>query len=156
MRPGRGLGKAFLVYIAVFSGLLALDDLFMLHEEVLPVWLGIPELALYAVYGVLAAGFTGFIRLLLETDFLLLGLAFSFFVLSVLTDQGMLRFLFDVRGNAGLVIEDLTKMLGIVCWLVFSLRTAAQLLGSGETAGVDVYKRRIGKTISAKRIGKTE
>ena len=37
------LGTAFLVYLSVFTGLLALDDLFMLHEEVLPVRLGVSE-----------------------------------------------------------------------------------------------------------------
>ena len=102
-QPSWSLGGVFLVYMTVFTGLLALDDLFMFHEEVLPVRLGISELALYAVYGVLAAGLVGFIRLLLETDFLLLGLAFGFFAFSVLTDQGMLGFLFKIYGGAELV-----------------------------------------------------
>ncbi len=144
--PGRRLEKVFLVYMAVFAGLLALDDLFMLHEAMLPVWLGISELALYAVYGILAAGFVGFIQLLLETDFLLLGLALGFFAFSVLTDQGLLRFLFGIRGDAGLLIEDLSKMLGIVCWLVFSLRTAAQLLNR-EAVGVPLHNERARETV---------
>ena len=133
-QPSWSLGRVFLVYMTVFTGLLVLDDLFMFHEEVLPVRLGISELALYAVYGVLAAGFVGFIELLLETDFLLLGLAFGFFAFSVLTDQGMLGSLFSIRGGAELIAEDLAKMLGIICWLIFSLRTAVQLLRSPETA----------------------
>ena len=133
-QPSWSLSRVFLVYMTVFTGLLALDDLFMFHEEVLPVRLGISELALYAVYGVLAAGFVGFIELLLETDFLLLGLAFGFFAFSVLTDQGMLGSLFSIRGGTELIAEDLAKMLGIICWLIFSLRTAVQLLRSPEAA----------------------
>ena len=149
-QPSWSLSRVFLVYMAVFTGLLALDDLFMFHEEVLPVRLGISELALYAVYGVLAAGFVGFIELLLETDFLLLGLAFGFFAFSVLTDQGMLGSLFDIRGGAELVAEDLAKMLGIICWLIFSLRTAVQLLRSPETASEPFLQKDAGKTVVTK------
>ena len=150
-KPGWSSGRVFLVYMTVFTGLLALDDLFMLHEEVLPVRLGVSELALYAVYGVLAAGFIGFIQILLETDFLLLGLAFGFFAFSVLTDQGMLGFLFNIRGGAELVAEDLSKMLGIVCWVVFSLRTAVQLLRSSEPASKPFPQARVEKTAMKER-----
>ena len=34
------LSKTFLLYMALFTGVLVLDDLFMLHEEVFPVRLG--------------------------------------------------------------------------------------------------------------------
>lgn len=70
--------KAFFLYMAVLTTLLALDDLFMFHEEVFPVRLGIPELAVYAVYGVLAAGLIYFLRFLVRTDFLVLILALGF------------------------------------------------------------------------------
>lgn len=133
------IGKAFLSYLAVFTELLALDDLFMLHEEVFPVRLGVSELVLYAVYSVLAAGLVSFLPLLLELDFALLGLALGFFALSVASDKGVLRLLFDLRGPTGLLFEDLAKMLGIVCWLIFSLRSAVQLLRT-ETADVPLYK----------------
>ena len=127
-RPDFALRKTFLVYMAVFTGLLALDDLFMFHEEVLPVRLGIPELVMYAVYGMLAAGLVGFVRVLLGTDFLVLGLAFGFFAFSILTDQEILHVLLNLPDGAFLLAEDLAKMLGIVCWLIFSLRTSAKLL----------------------------
>lgn len=46
----------------------------------------------------------------------------------MLTDQGFLHALVSLPVGASLLLEDLTKMLGIVCWLVFSLRTSAYLL----------------------------
>ncbi len=124
---GTGPGRTFLVYLAGFTGLLALDDLFMLHEEVLPVRLGVPEAAVYALYGAAAAGLLWFVRELLDTDFLVLGLAFVFFACSVLIDAGVLL-LFGLSGGASLFAEDLAKMLGIVLWLVFALRTAKAVL----------------------------
>lgn len=48
--------RAFFLYAALFTALLALDDLFMLHEEAFPVYLGVSEMAVYAVYGLLAGG----------------------------------------------------------------------------------------------------
>lgn len=120
--------RAFLLYMALFTGLLALDDLFMLHEEVLPIRLGIAEVVLYVIYGALAAGLVAFVNLLLETAFLLLGLAFAFFAVSVFTDQGLALFAINLPPGANLLLEDLTKMLGIVCWLVFAVQTSGQLL----------------------------
>lgn len=122
------LSRTFLLYMAVFTVVLVLDDLFMLHEEVFPVRLGISEIAVYGVYGVLTMALVCFVRFLVQTDFLLLLLAFGFFGFSLLTDQGMLRFLFAMPPTPDLWAEDMTKMLGIVCWLVFLLRTATQQL----------------------------
>ncbi len=120
--------KAFFLYMALFTALLTLDDLFMLHEEVFPVHLGVPELAVYAAYGALTAGLIHFVHFLVRTDFLVLMLALGFFAFSMLIDEGMLRFLLRIPGRLDLLIEDTMKMLGIVCWLVFLLRTATQQL----------------------------
>lgn len=61
-------------------------------------------------------------------DFGFLALAFGFFALSVATDQGGLVVLLGLSDGVSLLLEDLAKMLGIVCWLVFALRFAAQSL----------------------------
>lgn len=124
------LQRAFLAYLALFTGLLALDDLFMLHEGVLPVLLGVPESVMFVLYGALSVGFVAFWRIILEADFGFLMLAFSFFALSVAADQNMFIVLFNISAGVNLLFEDLAKMLGIVCWLVFALRFAAQTLKS--------------------------
>jgi hypothetical protein len=116
--------RAFFLYFAVFTGILTLDDLFMLHEEALPNYLGIPEAVVYACYGILAFGFVRFIPFVFRTNFVLLALAFGFFAFSVLTDFGLLRFLFGMSGGASLVIEDLSKLLGIVSWFGYTLSSS--------------------------------
>ena len=55
-RATSSLTHAFLVYMAALTGLLALDDLFMIHEELLPVRLGVPEVSMYVLYGVPGGG----------------------------------------------------------------------------------------------------
>ncbi len=132
-RPRSGIAafsppRVFLGYMAVLTGLLALDDLFMIHEELLPVHLGIPEVSVYVLYGVLVVGLAMFVLVLLNTDFLVLGLALGFFAFSMVTDMGLLHALVSLPDGAFLLVEDLTKMLGIVCWFIFSLRTSACLL----------------------------
>lgn len=124
---GSGPHRAFLTYMALFTGLLALDDLFMIHEEILPVRLGVPEAGMYALYGALAAGLVWFVHELMTTDFMVLGLAFAFFALSVVFDQGLLR-QFGLPALVSLLAEDLSKMLGIALWFAFALRTAKQAL----------------------------
>lgn len=126
--PTSSLTRVFLIYMAALTGLLTLDDLFMIHEELLPVYLGVPEVSMYVLYGVLVVGLTMFVRVLLNTDFLVLGLALGFFAFSMLTDQGFFHAFVSLSAGAFLLFEDSTKMLGIVCWLVFSLRTSAYLL----------------------------
>ena len=126
--PTSSLTRVFLIYMAALTGLLALDDLFIIHEELLPVRLSIPEVSMYVLYGVLVVGLTVFVRVLLEIDFSVLGLALGFFAFSVLTDQGFLHSLVSLPSGAFLLVEELTKMLGIICWLVFSLRTSAHLV----------------------------
>lgn len=119
-----GGSRAFFLYLSVFTAVLTLDDMFMLHEEALPNYVGVPEEAVYLSYGVLALGFVRFLPVIFRTPFLLLALALGFFAFSVLTDYGMLRFLFELPEGAGLVIEDLSKALGIVSWLGYTVHTA--------------------------------
>lgn len=126
--PTSSLTHVFLIYMAALTGLLTLDDMSMIHEELLPIRLGVPEVSMYVLYGVLVVGLTMFVRVLLDTDFLVLGLAFGFFALSMLTDMGFFHAFVSLPIGAFLLFEDLMKMLGIVCWLVFSLRTSAHLL----------------------------
>lgn len=83
-------GRSFLLFAALLTAFLALDDLFMFHEEASPLYLGVPELAVFGVYGILTLVFCiCFRRFLVWTHFLLLALALGFFAFSVLVDLGM-------------------------------------------------------------------
>ncbi|MCC6434178.1 MAG: hypothetical protein IT196_04035 [Acidimicrobiales bacterium] len=106
----------------VLSALLAADDAFMLHEDVLPTYLFVPELTLYVVYGVLALVFlhTGR-RLLRGTEYVLLVAAGAAMFISVAMDQLLP---FDGRLT---FIEDLAKFGGVVLWFTYIFRTTRLL-----------------------------
>jgi hypothetical protein len=71
----------------VLTAWLLLDDMFMLHEAVLPR-LGISEIVVMAVYAVLVSCFLILnARRLLQTDPLFLGSALLFLGLSVIVDE---------------------------------------------------------------------
>ena len=104
--------RSLLATVAGLSACLAVDDMFMLHEEIGPEWLGIPELAFYLLYGVLA-GYLAWCLWRARVDLAGLKVAMVFLGLSVLTD------VFKVHGPFSYWLEDFTKLAGFGAWLVF-------------------------------------
>jgi hypothetical protein len=119
--PARSGTRAFWIYAGILSLALTADDLFLLHEILFPSYLGVPEPAVYVLYGALAAGFLVlFRRTILRTEFVLLALALGWFALSLVVDRW--GHLFLARGFW--LVEDGFKLLGIVSWLLYFARTA--------------------------------
>jgi hypothetical protein len=107
---------AYLLCGGLLTTMLGLDDLLVLHEEVLPQ-LGISEKVVLAVYGIAAlAYFLGFIKVVFRTNIVALGLALVCFAGSELFDQGFL--------NQGLnfLLDDGLKLLGIAGWASYFIR----------------------------------
>lgn len=144
VQPSRQL---FLL-VGGFTTLLALDDLFLMHERIVP-YFGVPEFAFIAMHAVLA----------LATVLLLVrhvglyesaGIAFALgpLALSVLTDVFVDGDVFtlpvvDITIRR-IVIEDLSKFVGWAAWFAFwttlSFRTVQPLLhqsgrGSADASG---------------------
>jgi hypothetical protein len=120
--------RRFLLASGLVTAVLGLDDLLTLHESAFPDYLGVPEHAVLAAEGLIVAAFLlGFVRVIVRTDFLLLGLAFAFFAGSELVDQGAF--------NQGLnyLLDDGLKLFGIVSWLLYLVRTSAQAVGRQAT-----------------------
>jgi hypothetical protein len=111
----------------VVTAWLLLDDMFMLHEAVLPR-LGIREIVVMAVYAVVVPCFLLMnMRRVLQTDPLFLGSALFFLGLSVIVDEVSLfstRFSTSAQGW----LEDGLKLLGISGWTMYWVRTAAQFV----------------------------
>jgi hypothetical protein len=106
-------GKQFFLLAFVFTMVLLLDDLFLLHDVILPEDLKISENYLYAVYGILALVFIFYFRNdILETPYLLLFAAVIFFGFSIGMDT-IVKF-FDMEH--GFFLEDGSKFLGIISW----------------------------------------
>lgn len=112
----------FLLFSGLLTTVLLLDDLLMFHEYIFPEHLHIPQKAVYVGYLVLTVMF--FIRCwksILQTEYVVLFLACSFFGLSTVCDvflpqQGMLIF-----------FEEAFKLFGIVTWTIFFIRTCFTL-----------------------------
>jgi hypothetical protein len=114
--------SGFLFAAGAFTSWLLLDDLFMLHERVIPDSLGIPQTAIILAYAAIVAALLVRYRAVIAlTDYRPLVLALGFFAASVIIDQGPGGW----HQWAGLVlVEDGAKLFGIVSWFVFFATTA--------------------------------
>lgn len=119
----------FLFAAAGLTGLLLVDDLFMLHDWIVPVYLGIPELLIYVTYALLALVYVIFYRqVILDHAAWLFAAAAGFFVLSVGTD------LVIPDGPGIYVWEDGLKFLGIISWSLFHISAAHRALAPPFTS----------------------
>lgn len=116
--PGAESPAPYLYASGVFTVVLMLDDLFLLHESVAPRY----EVLLYGGYAMVAAlHLLVFRRAILRTEYLLLGLALFLFGLAVAFDAFL-----PVPVGDPYLVEDGTKFAGIVTWLVYFTRVSAR------------------------------
>lgn len=121
----------FLTCAGLISAMLMLDDLYLLHEEVIEDHLFIPQEFVFLAYGVMVLCLlVRFRKLILSTDYLLLLLAFVFLATSIAVDVFVKPEEFTVFGDipGRHIIEDGFKLLGIATWSVYFVRTSMQLV----------------------------
>lgn len=114
----------FLLASGLFTALLGLDDLFLVHDQVLPDYLAIPQAAVLGGYGALGLAYlAAFRREILRGPWPLLMLAFGLLGASVLLDlmQDRLGFYLPASG----FLEDAAKVMGIGTWLAYAVSTCA-------------------------------
>jgi hypothetical protein len=115
--PARDL-RLFLFMSGILTSLLLFDDLFQMHRIFYPKLFHLATILVYGVYGLFALWYLiHFRKQILETEFLLLVFALTFFVLAVTFDT--LHFL--PRGSTA--FSDGLKLLGIVSWFTYFTRT---------------------------------
>ena len=114
-----------LLAAAALTIVLALDDLFMLHESALPA-VGVPQVTLYVFYA-LASVFlvVRWRSFLARTEWPLLAVAVFLLGCSVGIDV-----LNEARGAEQPLIEDGTKLLAIMAWATYFVRTSIRLIRS--------------------------
>jgi hypothetical protein len=135
--PGRREVAWFLVCAGLLTGFLQVDDLYLLHEEVLPDHCHVPQMLVFAGYDLLFLSFlVGFRRVLHTTDHLLLFLAFGFLGLSAFIDLFVTPEEFFIAGTVPgrHLVEDGFKLLGVVTWAAFFIRTSMQQVGASFSA----------------------
>ena len=94
-----------------------LDDFFLLHEKIFPVYFGVPEKIVYIAYfSLILGGAVVFKKCIMETEYLIILIALGFFGLSIFTDviQGRIEL---IIGSWRILFEDGFKLLGIVGWM---------------------------------------
>lgn len=103
---------------------LGLDDAFMFHESILPS-IGIHQKIVILIYVIMILFFIWkFRRTILASDYLLMGLAFFSFGLSVIIDN----LFWDQSALITNLIEDGAKFVGILTWLIYYTRTCIQFI----------------------------
>jgi hypothetical protein len=116
-----GVETRFLAVSGAFSLLLGVDDLYMLHDRLLPRLFHLPEAFFYLLYFLAFTGYLVFLASrILKYDYLLLATAFIFFVIS----RGF--FVWIPYFGEFYATADVLKCFGIVFWLIFFYRTALQ------------------------------
>lgn len=139
MNKQRGLLrlKRFLFASGLLILLLGFDDAFLLHEDFLPQHVGIPERLVYVGYAALGLFYlVRFNAVILNTDYLLLLLAWSLLGVSVSLDILLDRHIISLPRRIAFLLEDGAKFAGIVSWLVYSARVVESAMDRKEPRGI--------------------
>ncbi|MDO9582164.1 MAG: hypothetical protein Q7J24_03470 [Desulfomicrobium sp.] len=124
LKPGvaHPQGTSFLRWVAILSLMLMCDDLLMLHEQVFPEYLHVPEIMVYVIYLVYTSlFFLKFWRLILsQANYKFLILAFFFFGMSIIIDLDMFP--------GGIDIEDSFKILGLTTYAYYFITLSSNWL----------------------------
>ena len=131
LRGQTAMREACYFYLAtgLFTLLLVMDDLYLLHEDLIPRFLRVREGLVYAAYMVVFGGLLlRFARHILSTRHLLLGMALFFLALSAASD------IFLPASELESFFEDSTKFLGICFWLAYFFDRAIRDLSPARHA----------------------
>jgi general stress protein CsbA len=119
----------------LLTTLLLVDDVYMWHEKMFPVYFGISTYFVYATYLIYAIYFLArFRKEILKTEYLILLASISLMSLSVLIDVMHDSQRFDdallnitgfrpaLLGEITVLLEETSKGLGILTWLIYFSR----------------------------------
>lgn len=124
--------RSFLLFSGLFTAWLTLDDLFTIHDVIMPNNFGIPEAFYPPAYALLNLVYLlRFRKTILQTRFLPLLLAYVFFALSILIDITNASPFDNLIRDGEWLAEDGLKTLGIVSWLVYFTTVSIQAIREG-------------------------
>lgn len=104
----------FLLAGGLLTGFLGFDDLFLVHENVLPAF-GVPELVTYGAYGLLGLSYLVFFwRQIFANRFVMFGIAGTLLAISVTID-----WVIHTDASWRILLEDGAKIMGITAWVSF-------------------------------------
>lgn len=128
-----GAWRRFLLVSGIFTVVLLVDDLLLVHDEILPRYAGVSGELYGIVYVVgMLAYLGGFRRRINQTNWLLLVAALVCFGVSTVVDLGSSRLSEIVAPSIVILVEDGTKILGIGTWLAYFASVSRQAIVSGR------------------------
>ncbi len=109
----------FLIASGLLTFWLLLDDLFLLHESIFPLYFQSTEPFAFCVYIVLVLMYLLKFKTLIaqKTEYLILFIACGFFGLSIIFD------IIFTQLRIAAFVEDGSKLFGIVTWFIYYVRT---------------------------------
>jgi hypothetical protein len=121
--------RRFLVVSGAFTAVLLVDDLALIHDDILPNYVGISGEVYGVAYVLFMLGYlVSYRHRIRQTDWTLLIVALGFFGVSTVVDLGS-TVMSDLLPPAAVVlVEDGAKLLGIGTWLAYFVSVARQLL----------------------------
>jgi hypothetical protein len=131
--PGTGTLSFFFLWSGAITAVLALDDLFVVHEGLVRRYLGINEKIIFFSYGIVFAWYiVEFWKIILTSEYLLLVLAVLFLGISVLIDIDLQ---YRWRSPWSFFLEEGFKFLGIVSWSSYMARTSFRVIKTALMKG---------------------
>jgi hypothetical protein len=122
-RSGNRGESLFFLCSGLLGLLLTLDDLFLLHEDLIPGTLGIAEKGYALGYGIVILGYLLiFWRSILASDYFVLLFSLAMFGFSIVIDTKL------KATETTNFIEDGLKFLGILMWTLYFARSAHSAL----------------------------
>lgn len=119
----------FLFSAGLLTGILVLDDLFLVHDNILPAF-GVSQPAVYGTYALLCSAYILVSwRQILANRYGLLAVAIALFGASIKID-----WLFHSDHPVRILLEDGAKLCGIFAWTSFHIIAAWQALTGRESA----------------------
>jgi hypothetical protein len=139
-RDHTGSEGRFLLFFGLFSILLAVDDLFMVHEgvsdavaTVTAVTDDLGEAITFAVYILVFAFFTlKYRKVIYRTEYFLFIVSIVFFVLSISLDLLPV----SLPDNPLFKGEEIFKFFAFITWFVYAARTALKMVKNTETTSL--------------------
>jgi hypothetical protein len=112
----------FLLLSGALSLLMLMDDMFLFHEYVVPVYLHLHDSLFYFIYGLsVILIFYFYFKLILKSDYILFLIAFVFFAMSGFFSES--QDYFSIALPHQHILEDGTKFLGILSWFFYFVIT---------------------------------
>ena len=125
--------EKYLLFSGLLTLVLMLDDLFLFHEQVLPIYLSVPKPVVIAAYLLIVPlHFVVFRRELIKSEAYPLIWACGFFAISLFFDLVPSEYLPFIWRLKNYVVEDGAKLLGILAWFVYFSRLSMTALAAGR------------------------